>query len=320
MSNTKSVLRIAASLLLVASLPARAHVEPADHFYNAMKLSIEHFNADHSKDLRSWGPEHRFMFDLLNTVAREIPAVAAVTEIDRSSDNELDPFASLSFTSEFETSSADPAILQELKELQRTIALITQGCAYDQVVTTESSHSRRGVHSTTTTEITYRVNALGASPECANPALAQKLNDLGIGSIQTRERPTYFGQTEYSFVTRPLTNIWRDMDYVRNKLLADPETAFLGATLKAYDFSQPRIGSDRSSIRLIGSSGKASPQDSVSLEYVVGWGDCPSGCIYRHEWVIEVQPTVAGDGSVSYAVRLLSESGDPIPAGGVPSF
>jgi hypothetical protein len=41
-----------------------------------------------------------------------------------------------------------------------------------------------------------------------------------------------------------------------------------------------------------------------------GWGDCPSGCIENHEWVYAV--------SSSGEVELLEESGDPVPAGGIP--
>lgn len=41
-----------------------------------------------------------------------------------------------------------------------------------------------------------------------------------------------------------------------------------------------------------------------------GWGDCPSGCIENHEWVY----TVSSTGEVA----LVEESGDPVPAGGIP--
>ena len=41
-----------------------------------------------------------------------------------------------------------------------------------------------------------------------------------------------------------------------------------------------------------------------------GWGDCPAGCIDEHEWVYNVSP--AGE------VTLLEETGDPVPAGGIP--
>jgi hypothetical protein len=39
----------------------------------------------------------------------------------------------------------------------------------------------------------------------------------------------------------------------------------------------------------------------------VGWGDCPAGCIDRHEWTYSVSPA---DGMVS----LISETGSPVPA------
>lgn len=41
-----------------------------------------------------------------------------------------------------------------------------------------------------------------------------------------------------------------------------------------------------------------------------GWGDCPSGCIEKHEWTFDV--------SRSGEVTLVEESGDPVPADGIP--
>jgi hypothetical protein len=39
---------------------------------------------------------------------------------------------------------------------------------------------------------------------------------------------------------------------------------------------------------------------------VIGWGDCPSGCINRHTWRYEVTP--------DRTVRLVEETGQPLPA------
>ncbi len=47
--------------------------------------------------------------------------------------------------------------------------------------------------------------------------------------------------------------------------------------------------------------------DGYRLEFEVGWGDCPAGCIDRHRWTYEV----ARDGSV----ELIAEEGPPVPAG-----
>lgn len=45
--------------------------------------------------------------------------------------------------------------------------------------------------------------------------------------------------------------------------------------------------------------------DFIQLIYSYGWGDCPSGCIYRHYWELGVY----GSG----VVELLSESGKELP-------
>jgi hypothetical protein len=43
---------------------------------------------------------------------------------------------------------------------------------------------------------------------------------------------------------------------------------------------------------------------SWRVTYTIGWGDCPSGCIYQHVWTYEV----AADGTVT----LKSQTGDPL--------
>ena len=47
--------------------------------------------------------------------------------------------------------------------------------------------------------------------------------------------------------------------------------------------------------------------DGFRVEFEVGWGDCPAGCIDRHRWTYEV----ARDGSV----ELVAAEGPPVPAG-----
>ena len=42
------------------------------------------------------------------------------------------------------------------------------------------------------------------------------------------------------------------------------------------------------------------------IKLTVGWGDCPAGCIQRHVWTYDVD--------ASGGIRLVSESGDQVPA------
>ncbi len=67
---------------------------------------------------------------------------------------------------------------------------------------------------------------------------------------------------------------------------------------------------------LIGQSAwyEAKPASGVGAFVVivtVGWGDCQAGCIERHTWTYAVAP----DGTV----KLLSETGDPVPPGALPT-
>ena len=90
-------------------------------------------------------------------------------------------------------------------------------------------------------------------------------------------------------------------------------TAEVAATLVIA--TDPRFaGAIRLTPELIGASRwwESSPLagGGYTITLTLGWGDCPAGCIARHVWVF----TVTGDG----VVTRMGESGDPIPAGGIP--
>jgi hypothetical protein len=42
------------------------------------------------------------------------------------------------------------------------------------------------------------------------------------------------------------------------------------------------------------------------IKLTLGWGDCPAGCIERHVWTYDVDPTGG--------LKLVSETGDEVPA------
>ena len=48
-------------------------------------------------------------------------------------------------------------------------------------------------------------------------------------------------------------------------------------------------------------------RDGYKVGIEIGWGDCPAGCINRHDWTFSV--TTAG------VVTLVSEQGPPVPSG-----
>jgi hypothetical protein len=50
-------------------------------------------------------------------------------------------------------------------------------------------------------------------------------------------------------------------------------------------------------------------QDGYRVRITMGWGDCPAGCIDHHVWTYEV----SNDGEI----KLIGESGDAVPPGGI---
>ena len=57
---------------------------------------------------------------------------------------------------------------------------------------------------------------------------------------------------------------------------------------------------------------EVSPADGgFDVEFRVGWGDCPAGCIDEHTWTYRV--------GVDGSVELVAEGGDPGPPGGIPA-
>lgn len=51
-------------------------------------------------------------------------------------------------------------------------------------------------------------------------------------------------------------------------------------------------------------------QDGYRVRITMGWGDCPAGCIDRHTWTYEV--------STEGEIKLIDQSGSPVPPGGIP--
>ncbi len=76
--------------------------------------------------------------------------------------------------------------------------------------------------------------------------------------------------------------------------------------------SDPRFtGIEEQNPNMIGQGSwwKAGVSDeSYTVQVQIGWGDCPAGCINRHDWFFDV----GADGSIT----LVEESGDPLPGSG----
>ena len=83
------------------------------------------------------------------------------------------------------------------------------------------------------------------------------------------------------------------------------------AAARVGEVDQRFLGFPEQSSALIGASAWWTSESMATggfrITFTNGWGDCPAGCINKHNWVFEVGAT----GVVTPA----GESGDPVPSG-----
>ena len=82
------------------------------------------------------------------------------------------------------------------------------------------------------------------------------------------------------------------------------------AAARVGETDQRFLGIAEQSAALIGASAwwtSAMAPGGFRITFTSGWGDCPAGCINKHNWVFEV--------TASGAVTLAGETGDPLPGG-----
>ena len=83
------------------------------------------------------------------------------------------------------------------------------------------------------------------------------------------------------------------------------------AAARVGEVDQRFLGFAEQSGALIGASAwwtsEAMTDGGFRITFTNGWGDCPAGCINKHNWTFEV--TASGD------VKLAGETGDPLPGG-----
>ncbi|MEO8469075.1 MAG: hypothetical protein ABI573_05360 [Chloroflexota bacterium] len=82
------------------------------------------------------------------------------------------------------------------------------------------------------------------------------------------------------------------------------------AATRVGETDQRFLGIAEQSSALIGASAwwtaEATADGGFRVTFTSGWGDCPAGCINKHNWLFEV--------SAAGVVTSGGESGDPVPA------
>jgi len=296
--------------LMAVSLPTLAQGVQRD----ALRLAIEHFNPDHTRDLRSDGPEYRFMTAVLEAVGKADARLAPVGGGPSGGHLFSDPFLSLSTSVFVATPARDagrggPKGAKPESHHERAAALVSsleslvEGCPYRRTTVTELSNGGEQVTNVVTE---YRLQADGKQ-QCVRRDVTDALVRLGLERIRVQEDRSRVGAL-LAVHAYGDAGVWRDMDYVKAQALKiDGARALVGA-LDSTMNEQMRVGVSRS-VSLMGSRGGADVTDTIKLRYFRGRGDCPAGCIERNYWIATVTPKLQSDGQYTFDVSVVEDEG-----------
>jgi hypothetical protein len=283
-SNISKVLFSFGSILVGLAITPNAEAQDAK-FLSALELAIEHFNADAKSEIKSWGPQHTFMYKALEAVEQAHPNLKGVGKLSVAQGEEK--FRTLSFQTY--DLAADAAKIQALKA---QVAELSNGCGYRRnTLVEEQNLGYAKTSESTSIETSYQLDSRG-SMKCVSPT-AKILADLGLNLLVMKERSGGYSSS-FEVSLEVSVNTWQDMRYVKDQLLLIP-----GAHHDFIDALNPPAGSmligASSDIALVGSTGKASFSDKFTLVYYQGSGDCPAGCINKVYTTVEVTPKPGTD-------------------------
>lgn len=272
--------------LLVLMTFVSINASAGDYYYPAFSLAIQNFNADASKDMKAWTPEHTLMMAALETVATTYPQLANATMQELIPESfyalEVQTFV-YPDADDFQSQTDFTNIIK-----QKTQDLVT-GCGYRKKTTVEEQNLGFTKPSeNVTTEIEYSFDGKG-NMKCANSVTAE-LAKAGINQVIVREEKRGFlNSVEYSVKFRNQMNSPRDMRYVKKQI-----AKIKGIDAELVEALQPIVSQGiigySSDIKLVETSGQATMADSFVLEYYQGSGDCPAGCIEKIYTKVKVTP------------------------------
>lgn len=275
-----------ASILAVTSVFSIPNAKAADgQFLTGLELAIQHFNAKGERELKSWGPEHTYMMKVLAAVEAELPQLKGATKAGTYGADKK--YQSLAFSAD----ASEPAAV-EIEEMKKLSEALVEGCGYrKETLITEQDLGFTPARQDVRTETTYELSSRG-SKKCVS-ADAKILNDFGLNRFVVQTVKTRF-QNSFSASLEVGVNTWQDMRFVKSQLRLIPG---LNQSLieKLNPPEAPRMIGVSSDIQLAGSTGQGSFNDTLTLVYYQGSGDCPAGCIQKVYTTVKVEPEFGTD-------------------------
>jgi hypothetical protein len=277
-------------------------VRAASPVFDALVLAIQHFDPDHNIGIEAYGQEVEFMRDALWAARTAVPEIASFhISVDNSVTNSDGPAMFRSLHAQLP--NFGPGDVAQLRTIAESIGL---GCIYEKTVVTNLTP--RTLETTV-----WQFDAVGEAYKdrgrlCTNTDLVDWLCSRNVRAIILRTsqyKHSVRGDLYLTFGTIG------DLKFRAKQLMADSSYENLFGELVLRPFTGNLVGAGQG-ISVVPGSGLVG-YEGVRLKFWTGWGDCPSGCISRHYWVVDIK-TVSRVGSdeVNLAATLVEEYGDKI--------
>jgi hypothetical protein len=291
--------------IFVLCLPALVSGSGLD----AYVLAVQHFDPGHELGIEYVSDEVDFMRQVLREARNVVPAAAGLhLPVDGTVESKFGPsmYRSLRVRPQ---DSGHAWSDEEIESLRRVGEFIGLGCSYEEQIN-KRYHSNRFTGTTRLMQwnVGEHCREEGDRRICENHEVAEWLCSFGVESVTLKEYEYKGSKNAELFLTY---NVLVDLEYNAMRLAGDPKYSAVFHDLELEPYSGTAIG-DGPTVRVVPVDG-LSGFDGVRVEFSAGWGDCPSGCIFRHYWLFEYR--VKGErmgGDWPLVGGLIEESGDPL--------
>ncbi len=294
-----------AFVFLALCLPALAMSSGLDAFV----LAVQHFDPRHETGVEYESDEVAYMRQVLWEARQSVPEVAGLhVQVDGSVESKFGPsmFRSIRVKPQNYRVARFDRDIDLLKEFGESIGV---GCRHEEQVN-KKYHSNRNASTTRIIQWNLGRDCLGGNHEsiCENSSVVEWLCSLGVDSVTLKEHEFMGNRRAELFLNYKYLV---DLEYKVMRIANDPRYASVFGDLKLDPFGGTAIGGGPT-LRVV-SVNELSGFRGVRVEFSAGWGDCPAGCIYRHNWLFEYKTVGERRGDEwTLAGGLIEENGDPL--------
>ena len=279
---------------------------------DAFVLAVDHFDPDHELGLELDSPEVQYLLQALEAAREAIPEVTGIhVRTDQARGDRLSPrmFTALEFVDRNEP-SGDYTLTPEIES---ALASKIGAKRRVEIETNERIGLNRIPNVRKSTLYTFdNYCGEGADIElCGNEEIVRWLCSSGVGEVLLIEN-SYKGRNRARFYL--LFRQVVDLQFKSKLFMADPFYDDLFGDHVLKPFSGDLFG-DGNSVEIVDALGYEG-FDGVVIEFKIGWGDCPAGCIYSHYWKVFIRVEGESDGQDwRFVIADVEEGGTPIHEG-----